>query len=261
MAGLTILRALLEDEGSGLDRPAAVMVEVVQGEGGINAARPEWLRELADICRRFDMLLIVDDVLMGCGRTGPFFSFEAAGIVPDIVCLSKALSGYGLAVRALTLFPGGGWDIWRPGEHSGTFPRQLTARSSSRPPRRWATFWRPTTSMEKQTKTRSEHDHRGTEQALGPLPATVDTARAYARQRTSRVGLYLRAAGLATRGLPSRRTRSGLLDGVPAAPAGQGGDDSCLLRGRSAMTSWASGVGTCSLRGGRHAAVAGAYAG
>ncbi|WP_336924267.1 aminotransferase class III-fold pyridoxal phosphate-dependent enzyme, partial [Streptomyces sp. JWR5-1] len=84
------------DSGSGLNKPAAVIVETVQGEGGINVARPEWLRALADLCERHDMLLIVDDIQMGCGRTGAFFSFEEAGITPDIVTVSKSISGYGL---------------------------------------------------------------------------------------------------------------------------------------------------------------------
>lgn len=110
---------LLEDNGSGLNQPAAVIVETVQGEGGINVARLQWLRGLAEVCRRHELLLIVDDVQMGCGRTGPFFSFEAAGIVPDIVCLSKSISGYGLPM-ALTLFKPE-LDLWEPGEHNGTF--------------------------------------------------------------------------------------------------------------------------------------------
>ncbi|MQY02203.1 diaminobutyrate--2-oxoglutarate transaminase [Actinomadura macrotermitis] len=114
-----LFETMLEDSGSGLDKPAAVIVETVQGEGGINAATAEWLRGLAEVCRRHDMLLIVDDVQMGCGRTGAFFSFEQAGITPDIVCLSKSLSGYGLPF-AVTLFRRG-LDVWEPGEHNGTF--------------------------------------------------------------------------------------------------------------------------------------------
>ncbi|WP_327265438.1 diaminobutyrate--2-oxoglutarate transaminase [Streptomyces sp. NBC_01232] len=110
---------LLEDQGSGLNHPAAVIVETIQGEGGINVARAEWLRALADLCRRRDMLLIVDDVQMGCGRTGDFFSFEEAGITPDIVTLSKSISGYGLPM-ALCLFKPE-LDLWEPGEHNGTF--------------------------------------------------------------------------------------------------------------------------------------------
>ncbi|MCL2533026.1 MAG: diaminobutyrate--2-oxoglutarate transaminase [Nocardiaceae bacterium] len=110
---------VLEDAGSGLNRPAAVIVETVQGEGGVNVARPEWLRALSELCRRHDILLIVDDVQMGCGRTGPFFSFEVAGITPDIVTLSKSIGGYGLPM-ALTLFRPE-LDVWAPGEHNGTF--------------------------------------------------------------------------------------------------------------------------------------------
>lgn len=110
---------LLEDSGSGLNEPAAVIVETMQAEGGLNTARYEWLQALEQLCRRHDMLLIVDDVQMGCGRTGPFFSFEPAGITPDIVTLSKSISGYGLPM-ALTLFRPE-LDVWEPGEHNGTF--------------------------------------------------------------------------------------------------------------------------------------------
>ena len=105
--------------GSGLDLPAAVIVECVQGEGGINVASAGWLRGLADRCQEHGILLIIDDVQMGCGRTGPFFSFEVAGITPDIVCLSKSIGGYGMPLALTLLRPG--LDIWAPGEHSGTF--------------------------------------------------------------------------------------------------------------------------------------------
>jgi diaminobutyrate--2-oxoglutarate aminotransferase len=114
-----LLETMLDDSGSGLDKPAAVIVETIQGEGGINVATAQWLRMLADLCKRHDILLIVDDVQMGCGRTGAFFSFEQAGIKPDIVCLSKSLSGYGLPF-AITLMRRD-LDVWEPGEHNGTF--------------------------------------------------------------------------------------------------------------------------------------------
>ncbi|GAB3552395.1 diaminobutyrate-2-oxoglutarate transaminase [Actinopolyspora lacussalsi] len=110
---------LLEDHGSGLDQPAAVIVETVQGEGGINVASPQWLRALAELCRRQDMLLIVDDIQMGCGRTGAFFSFEESGITPDIVTVSKSISGYGLPMSLCLFRPE--LDVWEPGEHNGTF--------------------------------------------------------------------------------------------------------------------------------------------
>jgi len=116
------LERVLNDSGSGIEHPAAVIVETVQGEGGLNSARASWLRELADLCKRHDILLIVDDVQAGCGRTGTFFSFEEAGIKPDIVCLSKSLSGYGLPL-AVTLFRPE-LDQWVPGEHNGTFRGQ-----------------------------------------------------------------------------------------------------------------------------------------
>jgi diaminobutyrate-2-oxoglutarate transaminase len=116
------LERVLNDSGSGIEHPAAVIVETVQGEGGLNSARASWLRHLADLCKRHDILLIVDDVQAGCGRTGPFFSFEEAGIVPDVVTLSKSVSGYGLPM-ALTLFKPE-HDQWAPGEHNGTFRGQ-----------------------------------------------------------------------------------------------------------------------------------------
>lgn len=113
------MERVLVDSGSGMNRPAAVIVECVQGEGGINAARAEWLQALEDLCKRHEILLIVDDVQMGCGRTGEFFSFEFAGIKPDIVTLSKSIGGYGLPF-AVTLFRRD-LDEWTPGEHNGTF--------------------------------------------------------------------------------------------------------------------------------------------
>jgi len=113
------IESLLQDSDARLDDVAAVIVETVQGEGGINVAPLPWLSELAELCQRHGIVLIVDDIQMGCGRTGQFFSFEAAGIRPDIVCLSKSIGGYGLPL-ALTLIRSD-LDIWKPGEHNGTF--------------------------------------------------------------------------------------------------------------------------------------------
>ncbi|MGE4338269.1 MAG: diaminobutyrate--2-oxoglutarate transaminase [Pigmentiphaga sp.] len=116
---IAYLERMLEDTSSGLDKPAAVIVETVQGEGGINVASLRWLRELQRVCRAHDMLLIVDDIQAGCGRTGTFFSFEPAGIQPDIVTLSKSLSGFGLPMSLVLMKPE--LDIWKPGAHTGTF--------------------------------------------------------------------------------------------------------------------------------------------
>ena len=114
-----LLDQRLTDPSSGLDKPAAIIVETTQGEGGLNTVSPEWLRAIADIAKRHGALLIVDDIQAGLGRTGGFFSFEEAGIKPDIVTLAKSLSGMGLPF-ALTLFRPE-LDIWSPGEHNGTF--------------------------------------------------------------------------------------------------------------------------------------------
>jgi len=113
------LDKMLTDGSSGLDHPAAVIVETIQGEGGINVASSEWLRSLEQVCRKHDILLIVDDIQVGCGRTGAFFSFEEAGISPDIITLSKSLSGYGLPMAVVLMKPQ--LDQWKPGEHNGTF--------------------------------------------------------------------------------------------------------------------------------------------
>jgi len=113
------LDKVLCDSSSGIDKAAAVIVETVQGEGGINAASFTWLQQLEKVCRKHDVLLIVDDIQAGCGRTGTYFSFEEAGIKPDIVTLSKSLGGYGLPFAVVLFSPE--LDQWKPGEHNGTF--------------------------------------------------------------------------------------------------------------------------------------------
>lgn len=111
--------AMAIDPSGGIDPVAAIIVETVQGEGGLNAASDDWLRALAGTARRIGALLIVDDVQAGCGRTGKFFSFEDAGLKPDIVCLAKSISGLGLPMALLLMKPS--LDVWEPGEHNGTF--------------------------------------------------------------------------------------------------------------------------------------------
>ncbi len=113
------LDKVLSDSSSGIDKPAAAIVETVQGEGGVNVASAQWLRGLQEICRKHDVLLIIDDIQAGCGRTGTFFSFEDIGIQPDIITMSKSLSGYGLPFSVVLIKPE--LDQWKPGEHNGTF--------------------------------------------------------------------------------------------------------------------------------------------
>ncbi|MBD0420481.1 diaminobutyrate--2-oxoglutarate transaminase [Streptomyces sp. TRM S81-3] len=145
------LARLLANPGSGLDRPAAVIVETVQAEGGVNVAGAEWLRGLAELCREHGILLIVDDIQAGCGRTGPFFSFEDAGIVPDVICLSKSIGGYGLPLALTLVRPE--LDVWQPGAHSGTFrgvnPAFVTATAALR------AYWQDD-ALEKSTRARGE---------------------------------------------------------------------------------------------------------
>ncbi|TQV83311.1 diaminobutyrate--2-oxoglutarate transaminase [Denitrobaculum tricleocarpae] len=119
MDSLIYAEGLLSGKGSGIEPPAAILLETIQGEGGINVASGDWLRGLQRLCREVGALLIVDDIQMGCGRTGTFFSFEEHGLDPDVICLSKSISGYGLPMALTLLKPK--LDIWRPGEHNGTF--------------------------------------------------------------------------------------------------------------------------------------------
>lgn len=116
---IAYLRWMLEDDHSGVDRPAAIILETVQAEGGINVASVEWLRAVRELCTEKDIVMIVDDIQVGNGRTGTFFSFERAGIVPDMVVLSKSISGFGMPMSLLLIKPE--LDIFRPAEHNGTF--------------------------------------------------------------------------------------------------------------------------------------------
>jgi len=116
---LDLLDRLVADPSSGTEKPAAVLLETIQGEGGVYLAPVEFLTGLREWCDEHRVLLIVDDVQAGCGRTGPFFSFERAGIRPDLVTLSKSVSAYGLPMAIVLIRPE--YDIWQPGQHSGTF--------------------------------------------------------------------------------------------------------------------------------------------
>jgi len=111
-------RFLLGD-GSGMETPAAVILETIQAEGGINVASEPWLKRLFEVCEAHGVLVIVDDIQVGCGRTGPFFSFENLGLKPDIICLSKSLSASGQPLSLVLMKPE--LDQWEPGEHNGTF--------------------------------------------------------------------------------------------------------------------------------------------
>lgn len=113
------METLLTDDHSGVEKPAAIIIETVQAEGGVQVLPVAWMQALEKLCHKYDILLIVDDIQVGCARTGTFFSFERAGIIPDILIVSKSIGGYGMPF-ALTLFKPE-LDIWAPAEHNGTF--------------------------------------------------------------------------------------------------------------------------------------------
>ena len=127
---LELFERMLTDTGSGLDLPAAVILEAVQGEGGINVASPQWLQRLRALTAEHGILLIIDDIQAGVGRTGQFFSFEESGITPDIVTISKSISASGLPMSLVLLRSEA--DVWEPGAHTGTFRGNNLAFVSAR---------------------------------------------------------------------------------------------------------------------------------
>lgn len=156
----------------GLDGTAAVIVETVQGEGGLYVARDQWLRELAAVCRRHGILLIIDDIQMGCGRVGSFFSFEGAGVQPDMVCLSKSVSGYGLPMALTLIRPE--LDVWKPAEHNGTFRGFNLAFVTGTEALR--AYWSDD-ELENATRAKGERVARGLEQILVSYPDAGLTTR------------------------------------------------------------------------------------
>ena len=116
---LHVIEAMLDNPSSGMDAPAAFIIEPVQGEGGLTAASTAFMQGIERLARKHGALLIVDDIQSGCGRTGTFFSFEEMGIKPDLIPMAKSFSGMGLPFAALLIRPD--LDIWKPAEHNGTF--------------------------------------------------------------------------------------------------------------------------------------------
>ncbi|MCF0237554.1 MAG: aspartate aminotransferase family protein [Sphaerochaetaceae bacterium] len=116
---IAYMERLLTDDHSGVDKPAALVIESVQAEGGIYVLPEQWLQRARALCDKYGILMICDEVQIGNFRTGDYFSFERANIVPDIVTVAKSIGGMGMPF-ALTLFKKE-LDIWSPGEHNGTF--------------------------------------------------------------------------------------------------------------------------------------------
>lgn len=116
---IAYMQRLLDDDHSGVDKPAALIMETIQAEGGIFPFTNEFLKGCRKFCDDNDILLIIDDIQAGCARTGDFFSFQRAGIKPDMVTVSKSIGGVGMPMALLLINPDK--DIWQPGEHNGTF--------------------------------------------------------------------------------------------------------------------------------------------
>jgi len=164
------LDRMLCDPSSGMELPAAVILETVQGEGGLNVASTQWLQRLQALCHKMKILLIVDDIQAGCGRTGTFFSFEPAGLQPDIITLSKSLSGYGLPLALVVLKRS--LDVWKPAEHNGTFRGNnhafITATAAIE------TYW-ATPAFAEDVKAKGEHLRRRLQQMVDRFaPDLVD---------------------------------------------------------------------------------------
>jgi diaminobutyrate-2-oxoglutarate transaminase len=117
-AGIAYIQNLLGDPESGVLTPAGVLVEAVQGEGGVIPCSARWLSRLSEVCQQHQVPLILDEVQTGFGRTGKMFAFEHAGITPDVIVLSKALGG-GLPLSVVVYDES--LDTWQPGAHAGTF--------------------------------------------------------------------------------------------------------------------------------------------
>ncbi|MGK2742060.1 aspartate aminotransferase family protein [Tepidicaulis sp. LMO-SS28] len=117
------MEKVYSDSSSGYPAPAAILVEAIQAEGGVNVASPEWLKGLEAFARKHGALFILDDIQAGCGRTGTYFSFDEMGLEPDIICLAKGIGGFGTPL-AMNMIKPEHDRHWSPGEHTGTFRGQ-----------------------------------------------------------------------------------------------------------------------------------------
>ncbi|WP_374017629.1 diaminobutyrate--2-oxoglutarate transaminase [Paenibacillus thiaminolyticus] len=167
MDTLGYIEYILTDSHSGIDKPAAILLETVQAEGGIHVVDAQWLRGLQQLCRRHDILLITDEIQVGCGRTGEFFSFERAGIEPDLITLSKSISGYGLPMSLLLLKPE--LDLWTPGEHNGTFRGNQLAFVAAKA----ALEFRDRAALEAQVKQKEEFVRSFLDKEIKPLHPSI----------------------------------------------------------------------------------------
>lgn len=116
---IAYMQRMLDDDHSGVEKPAALIMETVQAEGGIYPFTPKFIKDCETFCRKNGILFIVDDIQAGNARTGTFFSFERADVKPDLIAMSKSIGGMGMPIALLLINPE--LDIWKPAEHNGTF--------------------------------------------------------------------------------------------------------------------------------------------
>jgi diaminobutyrate-2-oxoglutarate transaminase len=116
--GARYVRRLLEDPNGGVVPSSAMILEAVQGEGGVIPAPDQWLRDMRDITTQQGIPLIVDEVQTGVGRTGTFWAVDHSGVTPDVLVLSKAIGG-GLPLAVIVY--DAALDGWAAGAHTGTF--------------------------------------------------------------------------------------------------------------------------------------------
>ncbi|MEB3210770.1 MAG: diaminobutyrate--2-oxoglutarate transaminase [Leptolyngbyaceae bacterium] len=166
---IAYMESILNDPSSGIEKPAAIIFETVQAEGGVVVAPIAWMQRLRALCDEHDILLICDDIQVGCGRTGPFFSFERATIVPDMVILSKSISGYGLPMSLLLIKPD--LDVWQPAEHTGTFRGNQLAFVGGTA----ALEYRENTNLEKEVEVKAAFIQTFLETEIAPLNSEIKT--------------------------------------------------------------------------------------
>ncbi|PKV96334.1 diaminobutyrate aminotransferase [Amycolatopsis echigonensis] len=125
-----LIERSLHESGDGLPLPAAVLLELVQGEGGVVPARADFVHRVRELTRELGIPLIVDELRTGCGRTGTWFAFERYGIEPDVIVASKALSGIGSPVSLIIYDER--LDNWAPRAHGTPLGNQLAFAAGAR---------------------------------------------------------------------------------------------------------------------------------
>lgn len=117
-ANLHYIERILADPESGIPSPAGLIIEPIQGEGGVIPAPDQWLQGIRQLTQQHQIPLIIDEIQTGIGRTGNRFAFEHADILPDVLVLSKALGG---SLPLSVIVYNEDFDQWKPGAHAGTF--------------------------------------------------------------------------------------------------------------------------------------------